>query len=87
LAVGGLAAQGVTTAALFGTVTASDATALEDAVVTVTNTATGVWAAFNYFMADNYDALVAEGHSPDDIERLPADELITRMQAWVVANS
>ncbi|MEO6056780.1 MAG: carboxypeptidase regulatory-like domain-containing protein, partial [Gemmatimonadales bacterium] len=41
LAVGGLAAQGVTTAALFGTVTASDSTALEDAVVTVTNTATG----------------------------------------------
>ncbi|MEO7476237.1 MAG: carboxypeptidase regulatory-like domain-containing protein, partial [Gemmatimonadales bacterium] len=41
LAVGGLAAQGVTTAALFGTVTASDSNALEDAVVTVTNTATG----------------------------------------------
>ena len=41
LAVGGLAAQGVTTAALFGTVTGSDSTALEDAVVTVTNTATG----------------------------------------------
>ena len=41
LAVGGLAAQGVTTAALVGTVTGSDSTALEDAVVTVTNTATG----------------------------------------------
>ena len=41
LAVGGLAAQGVTTAALFGTVTGSDSTRLEDAVVTVTNTATG----------------------------------------------
>jgi hypothetical protein len=41
LAVGGLAAQGVTTAALVGTVTASDSTALEDAVVTVTSTATG----------------------------------------------
>ena len=41
LAVGGLAAQGVTTAALFGTVTSSDSTAIEDAVVTVTNTATG----------------------------------------------
>ena len=41
LAVGGLAAQGVTTAALFGTVTGADSTAIEDAVVTVTNTATG----------------------------------------------
>ena len=41
LAVGGLAAQGVTTAALVGTVMGSDSTALEDAVVTVTNTATG----------------------------------------------
>jgi hypothetical protein len=36
----GLPAQGVTTAALFGTVT-TDSTALEDAVVAVTNTATG----------------------------------------------
>jgi hypothetical protein len=41
LAVGDLAAQGVTTAALFGTVTGSDSAGLEDAVVTVTNTATG----------------------------------------------
>ena len=41
LAVGGLAAQGVTTAALSGIVTGSDSTRLEDAVVTVTNTATG----------------------------------------------
>ena len=39
--VGSLAAQGVTTAALVGTVTGSDSTPLEDAVVTVTNTATG----------------------------------------------
>ena len=30
LAVGGLAAQGVTTSALFGTITGSDSTALED---------------------------------------------------------
>ena len=41
LAVGGLHAQGVSTAALVGTVTGSDSTTLEDAVVTVTNTATG----------------------------------------------
>jgi len=41
LAVDGLAAQGVTTAAMFGMVTGSDSTALEDAVVTVTNAATG----------------------------------------------
>jgi hypothetical protein len=36
-----LAAQGVTTAGMFGTVTDSDSAALEDAVVAVTNTATG----------------------------------------------
>jgi hypothetical protein len=36
-----LPAQGVTTAALVGTVTDSDSNALADAVVTVTNTATG----------------------------------------------
>ena len=33
--------QGVTTAALFGAVAGSDSAGLEDAVVTVTNTATG----------------------------------------------
>ena len=38
---GTLRGQGVTTAALFGTVTSADSTALEDAVVAVTNTATG----------------------------------------------
>jgi carboxypeptidase family protein len=40
-AADGLAAQGVTTAALFGAVAGSDSAGLEDAVVTVTNTATG----------------------------------------------
>ena len=38
---GALRAQGVSTAALFGTVTGADSAALEDAVVAVTNTATG----------------------------------------------
>ena len=44
MAIGGRMAsppRAVTTAALFGTVTGSDSTGLEDAVVTVTNTATG----------------------------------------------
>jgi hypothetical protein len=46
-----------------------------------------VWDAFNNFMKDDYDSLEAEGHSPRDIERLPADELISRMQAWAVAHT
>jgi hypothetical protein len=46
-----------------------------------------VWGAFNDFMAYNYASLVTEGHSPRDIERLPADELIWRMQAWVTTSA
>lgn len=42
-----------------------------------------VEAAFTQFMAENYDALTAEGHSNVDIETLPVGELLGRMQAWV----
>lgn len=45
-----------------------------------------VWGAFNYFMADNYDRLVREGYSPENIQQLPPDELISCMQAWVAEN-
>ena len=40
-------------------------------------------AEFTQFMADNYDALVDDGFSKDDIEDLPIGELVERMQAWV----
>lgn len=42
-----------------------------------------IWGEFTQFMADNYDALVEDGFSKDDIEDLPIGELIERMQAWV----
>ena len=42
-----------------------------------------IWAEFTQFMADNYDALIEDGFSKDDIEELPVGELIERMQAWV----
>lgn len=42
-----------------------------------------IWAEFTQFMADNYDALIADGFSKDDIEELPVGELIERMQAWM----
>lgn len=42
-----------------------------------------IWAEFTQFMADNYDVLIEDGFSRDDIEELPIGELIERMQAWV----
>lgn len=42
-----------------------------------------IWAEFTQFMADNYDALIEDGFSIDDIEELPIGELIERMQGWV----
>lgn len=48
--------------------------------------ATAIWNRFNDFMTDNYDQLKAEGHSDDDIERLPVFELIDCMQRWVENN-
>lgn len=45
-----------------------------------------IWGAFNDFMADNYDALIARGFSSKNIEKLPIAELITNMQDWVNAH-
>jgi hypothetical protein len=45
-----------------------------------------VWSRFNDFMADNYDSLTDRGFSDRDIQRLPVDELITCMKAWLVEN-
>jgi len=45
-----------------------------------------VWARFNDFMADNYDALTARGYSPADIEVQPIGELIICMREWLAAN-
>ncbi len=53
----------------------------------VTHGPTKIWNAFNDFMADNYDRLIANGFSKKDIERLPVNELIKAMKNWVVLNA
>jgi hypothetical protein len=47
---------------------------------------TGLWGRFIDFMAENYAALRANGHSERDIERLPIPELMTGMQDWIANN-
>lgn len=47
---------------------------------------TRLWTRFTDFMADNYTALRANGHSDRDIERLPIPELVTRIQDWIAKN-
>lgn len=42
-----------------------------------------IWGSFLDFMAANYDELKARGFSDRDIEKLPINELIAGMQAWV----
>lgn len=42
-----------------------------------------VWARFNEFMADNYEALTERGYSSDDISDQPIGELIGCMRDWV----
>lgn len=42
-----------------------------------------IWGMFNDFIADNHDRLISEGYSKENIEQLPANELISRMQDWV----
>jgi hypothetical protein len=42
-----------------------------------------LWGRFTDFMADNYTALLANGYSDRDIERLPVPELMTWMQDWI----
>lgn len=46
-----------------------------------------IWGAFNDFMAENYDKLIASGFSKKDIERLPVNELMNHMQKWVENNT
>lgn len=41
---------------------------------------------FNDFMADNYIALKANGHSDRDIERLPVPDLMAGMEGWIDSN-
>lgn len=43
----------------------------------------GIWAEFTQFMADNYDALIADGFSEEDISELSISEMIERMEAWL----
>ena len=43
--------------------------------------------AFSDFMAQNYDALIAQGFSPHDIEVLPVPELIECMENWAAENT
>lgn len=45
-----------------------------------------IWGRFNDFMASNYDALTLRGFSDQDIVKLPIDELIGDMKAWLVEN-
>jgi hypothetical protein len=45
-----------------------------------------IWARFNEFMADNYDALTARGYSQVDIVNQPIGELIVCMRDWLAAN-
>jgi hypothetical protein len=44
---------------------------------------TRIWDFFNFFMADNYVALLDRGFSEDDIEALPVPELIEHMSGWI----
>ena len=46
-----------------------------------------IWGAFNEFMAENYDELIANGFSKHNIERLPIKELMRYMKEWVKANT
>jgi len=45
-----------------------------------------LWNRFTDFMADNYTALLANGYSDRDIQRLPVPELLTCMQGWIANN-
>lgn len=45
-----------------------------------------IWGRFTDFMAENHDDLLDRGFSPRDIERLPVDQLIRCMKAWLGDN-
>jgi hypothetical protein len=42
-----------------------------------------IWDEFNFFMGDNYDALIKKGFSEQHIERLPVQELMKYMTKWI----
>jgi hypothetical protein len=45
--------------------------------------ATGLWARFTDFTAAHRVRCVARGVAPDEIERLPTEELLSSMKAWL----
>jgi hypothetical protein len=47
---------------------------------------TAIWARFNEFMADNYDALTERGYSDKDIAEQPISELIRCMKEWIASH-
>lgn len=47
---------------------------------------TRISGAFSDFRADNFDRLIEEGFSKEDIENLPIAELIECMEGWVAEN-
>jgi len=46
-----------------------------------------IWGAYTDFMAQDYDAVTAEGFSPRDVEDLPVPELIQRIAGWRAQNA
>jgi hypothetical protein len=48
---------------------------------------TRIWGAFTDFMGDNYDELVKKGFSPEDVKKLPVNELVGYMKKWVAKNA
>ena len=48
---------------------------------------TAIWARFNEFMADNYDALKGRGYSDKDVSEQPIGELIRCMKEWLKTHS
>jgi hypothetical protein len=59
---------------------------LKNVCLTSAEGAERISGAFSEFMADDYDALIKEGFSPQEIEQIQVGELIERMQRWVNLN-
>lgn len=45
-----------------------------------------IWNRFNDFTADNYASLVDNGHSAEDVESQPIEEVIRQMKTWIKAS-
>ncbi|MFN8721252.1 MAG: hypothetical protein ACK5YI_10510, partial [Rhodospirillales bacterium] len=43
-----------------------------------------IWSAFEDFMAETHKELLSAGFSEEHIRRLPMDQLVKRMQLWVM---